>query len=197
MNKPTDAEIQECIDRSAIQNVLGLYCRAIDRLDVELLKSVYHPDGADDHGAINANAHEFADSIIAMLKEACVYTMHTVTHSVIDCGENEARAESYYIAAHTVGAGEESILRVFGAAYLQEQREARRIDQRHEFLCSGRYLDQFHKRDGCWKIFRRKMTLEWGVCRPEAMVSEGMPAAFRVTGSRDRGDPVYGLLNVK
>jgi len=45
-------------DREAIENLLGLYCRAIDRLDVELLKSVYHPDGIDDHGAISANAHE-------------------------------------------------------------------------------------------------------------------------------------------
>jgi hypothetical protein len=56
-----------CADRAAIENVLGLYCRAIDRLDVELLRSVYHPDAIDDHGAMCMNAQEFAPRIVEEL----------------------------------------------------------------------------------------------------------------------------------
>ncbi len=183
-----------CADRAAIENVLGLYCRAVDRLDVELLKSVYHVDGVDDHGAICANAHEFSDRVVTLLQETCVSTLHTVTHSVIEVRGDRACSESYYLAVHTVAAGEGPIARFFGETYLQEQRAAGRLDQRHEYLCCGRYLDELHKRAGAWRIFRRKMTNEWGVCRPESTVTEGIPGAFTTTGSRDRQDPVYRLM---
>jgi len=181
-------------DRAAIENLLGLYCRAIDRLDVELLKSVYHPDGVDDHGAIKANSHEFADRVIALLRETCVSTLHTVTHSVIDVRGDEAACESYFFATHTVAAGEAAIGRFFGETYLAAERAAGTLDRRHEYVCAGRYLDQLAKRAGVWRISRRVMTNEWGSCRPESMVAEGIPGAFTVTGRRDRDDPVYRLL---
>jgi hypothetical protein len=181
-------------DRAAIENLLGLYCRAIDRLDVGLLKSVYHPDGVDDHGAIHANAHEFADRVIAMLRETCVSTLHTVTHSVIDVRGEKAAAESYYLAIHTIAAGEASIGKFFGESYLAAEHSAGRLDRRHEYVCAGRYLDKLEKRDGVWRILRRKMTNESGVSRPETNASEGIPGAFMAAGRRDREDPVYGLL---
>ena len=184
----------ECADRAAIQNVLGLYCRAIDRLDVELLKSVYHADGADDHGAFVAGAHEFAERIIALQRELCAHTMHTVTHSVIDLRAENASAESYYLAVIVIERGEESIERFFGPAYLQVQRAAGTLNQRHEFICTGRYLDQFQKRRGVWRIYRRKVTNEWGACRPVSTVQEAIPAAYALAGSRDRQDPVYQLM---
>jgi len=37
------------LDRFAIENILTSYARAIDRLDIELLKSLYHEDARDDH----------------------------------------------------------------------------------------------------------------------------------------------------
>ena len=195
MDESTKTAILEASDRAAIQKVLGLYCRAIDRLDVELLKSVYHTDGVDDHGAICANAHEFADRIIAMLREVCVHTLHTVTHTVIDLQGDRASAESYYLAIHTVEAGDEAISKFFGESYLNAEQAAGRTAQRQEYLCSGRYLDQLARREGAWRILRRKMTNEWGVCRAEQVVKEGVPGAFAVAGSRDRGDPVYLLLS--
>jgi hypothetical protein len=187
-------ELQKAADRSAIAQVLGLYCRAIDRLDVELLRSVYHPDGVDDHGAMCLNAHEFAEKIIEMLGAACVNTMHTVTHSVIEVDGDRAAAESYYLAAHTIAADETAVEKWFGPTYAQEQRAAGRLGLRHEYLCYGRYLDELHRRQGEWKIYKRRITLEWGVCRPESIVSEGVPASFAVEGRRDREDPVYKLL---
>jgi hypothetical protein len=189
-----DTTAMAAADRAAIENVLGLYCRAIDRLDVELLKSLYHPDGVDDHGAFTAGAHEFADRIIAMQKELCESTLHTVTHSVIDVRGENASCESYYLAIIVVAEGATSIERFFGPAYLNAQRVAGTVGQRHEFLCCGRYLDQFQKRDGAWRIHRRRVTNEWGVCRAQSMVSEGVPSAFASAGSRDRHDPVYGLV---
>ena len=179
MDEATLNSLKQCADRAAIDKLLGLYCRAIDRLDVDLLKSVYHTDGVDDHGAICANAHEFAGQIITMLKDLCVYTMHSVSHSTVEIRGDSARAESYYIAIHTVAAGEEPIRKFFGEQYLKEQCAAGRLGLRHEYLCSGRYLDELSRRDGVWRIQRRKMTNEWAASRPEAAVGEGRAGRFR------------------
>jgi hypothetical protein len=180
-------------DRGAIEDVLGTYCRAIDRLDGELLKSVYHPDGVDDHGAMCLGAHEFADAIIGKLREVCEYSMHSITQSVIDIRGDRALAESYYIGYHTIPARLEAVEGFFGPAYVAAHRAAGTLAGRHVYACGGRYIDVLHKRDGAWRIFRRKMTNEWGVCRPEETSAEGLPAAFYAPGSRDRNDPVYTM----
>lgn len=193
MDDRTLKRLEASADRDEIENLLGRYCRAIDRLDVELLRSVYHADGVDDHGAMRLNAHEFAQRIVDMLREACVHTMHTVTHSVIEIDGDRATAESYYLATHTIASGEAAIEKWFGPSYARAQVAAGLAGQRHEYLCCGRYLDELYRREGVWRILRRKITNEWGVCRPEAMVSEGIPGAFTVAGARDRSDPVYAL----
>ena len=193
MDGQTLETLLKAADRGAIEDVLGTYCRAIDRLDVDLLKAVYHPDGVDDHGAMCLNAHEFAEQIVVKLREVCEYSMHSITQSVIDIDDGRAAAESYYIGYHTIGAGIEAVTSFFGPRYVEAHRKAGTLDRRHVYVCGGRYIDVLHKRDGAWRIFRRKMTNEWGICRPEETSSEGLPAAFYAPGARDRSDPVYTM----
>jgi hypothetical protein len=181
-------------DRAEIENLLGTYCRAIDRLDLELLKTVYHPDAIDDHGAIHANAHEFAEQIIPTLAQVCVYSMHTVTHAVIDVQGDEAVSEAYYLGFHTIGSDGEAVRNFFGEGYVAAQRAAGTLAGRHEYICGGRYLDRLQRRDGVWRIQARKITNEFNVCRPETALNEAMPAAFAVPSRRDRDDPLYRLL---
>ena len=45
-------------DQQAIRDVLSRYARGVDRCDLGLLKSAYHPDGYDDHGFFKGNASE-------------------------------------------------------------------------------------------------------------------------------------------
>jgi hypothetical protein len=197
LNAATLETLMAGAERAAIENVLGTYCRAIDRMDVQLLKSVYHPDGIDDHGAMCLNAHEFAEQIIQTLSQVCVYSMHTVTHAVIDVRDGVASSEAYYLGYHTVASGEEAVGRFFGPRYLQAQRDAGMLDRRHEYVCGGRYLDVLQKRDGVWRIFRRRITNEFSVCRPEETTSEGIPGMFNKPGRRDRSDPVYQLADLQ
>jgi hypothetical protein len=185
--------LRTCAERASIENVLGLYCRAIDRLDVDLLCSVYHPDAIDDHGAMCLKAHEFAPLIVESLSKVCMYSMHTVTHTVIDVHGDRAISEAYYLGFHTIAGEEQAIVNFFGPAYLSAQRAAGLLNQPHEYVCGGRYLDVFEKRGGIWRILRRKITNEFSVCRPQSAVSEGVPAQFYTPGTRDRRDPVYGL----
>ena len=42
--------LHEQRDRALITDLIHRYSRAVDRLDADLLRSVYWPDGTDDHG---------------------------------------------------------------------------------------------------------------------------------------------------
>ena len=72
------AELQELVDRQKIYHVLTSYCRALDRCDVELMKSVYWEDGYDDHGVFAGNAQEFAEFIIRGIQEWFEVTQHAI-----------------------------------------------------------------------------------------------------------------------
>ena len=187
-------KIQTLIDKDEIEQVLKLYCRAIDRLDLELLKSVYHSDGIDDHGSFNGNAHEFADFIIKNLADVLIDGMHTVTHSVIEIEGDFATSESYYIAIQRCYGGMEKVAPFFGGRYAKQRQDDATIDKPQDYFCGGRYLDVFEKRDGVWKIRHRKITNEWSVIQPSSQIlDEGYIAHFDLPGSRDRQDLVYHL----
>ena len=75
-----EAELAELRDREAIREVIHRYCQAVDRCDLEMLKSCYHPDGYDDHGFFAGNAHEFAEYVIPCL-ERIDSSMHSITNT--------------------------------------------------------------------------------------------------------------------
>ncbi len=55
------------------------YARGIDRYDIELAKSAYHPDATDEHGPIRGNAHEVMDRVEKSMAdiEVCQHLMAT------------------------------------------------------------------------------------------------------------------------
>lgn len=192
MNDTQAKHLQLLVDRQEIEQVLKLYCRAIDRLDLELLQSIYHPDGTDDHGSFSGNAQEFAKFIIGALAELIIDGMHTVTHSIIDVQGNFATSESYYTAYQRCPGGNAKVTSFFGERYAQAMAKAGEIDGDHDYLCGGRYIDLFEKRAGQWKILRRKITNEWSIVQPSGrIVDQGHIAAFNLPGRRDKSDPVY------
>ncbi len=192
MNDLQERQLQLLVDRHEIEQVLRLYCRAIDRLDVELLKSVYHPDGTDEHGSFNGNAHEFATHIVASLRDAIIDGMHTITQSIVDVQGRYATAESYYFAYQRFPGGRAKVQAFFGESYANSASAQGDIDRDHDYFCGGRYIDLFEKRDGAWKILKRRITNEWGLIQPcSRITNEGFIAAYNLPGRRDRQDPVY------
>jgi len=66
------------------------------------------------------------------------------------------------------------------------------MEGNHDFFCGGRYIDLFEKRDGQWKILRRKITNEWNVVQPAGRITDqGYLALYNLPGRRDKQDPVY------
>ena len=189
------AWLRELRDRQEIEHLLTLYARAIDRLDIDLLKSLYHPDARDDHASFKGTAHEFADHAIAFLRDAFVATMHHVTHTHIEVRGDEAAAESYYYGYHRMEGDRDKIAGFFGDRYADQCLADGTLADGHEFICGGRYVDRMSRRDGAWRIANRQITVEWKHFRPATHGAPGSGIeAIVARASRDRSDIAYSFF---
>lgn len=153
--------------KDAIRDVLFRYCRATDRLDVELLKSCYFDDATDCHWFFNGNAHDFCDFIVNLHRQSD-NTVHSITNTMIDLAPDAMSAfvESQFYAMHRIPLG-----------------DGRYLDQ----VGDGRYLDVFEQREGEWKIAHRRVAFEGFRESVVADVLGGNPGL----GRRAPDDPVY------
>ena len=154
-----------------IHQVLLRYCRGIDRLDPELIRSVYHEGAIDDHGVYHGDGRAFADFIVPLLRGAYRSTMHTISNCLIEVGDtgDGAGAETYCVAYHD---------RI-------DEGGARWLDL---FAC--RYVDRFERRAGRWGIVRRTVIRDWDAVVPIAGDFGEMVKTF-TAGRRDRLDTSY------
>lgn len=134
-------EISTLLAHEEIRQVLAAYCRGIDRGDLELLKSVYHEDASDQHGPFSGSGWEFAEFVVAAMKEKTLVTQHHITNTYIEVEGATAAVESYFLAfsPSVFGEGEPSL-----------------------GMIGGRYLDEFSYRDGRWAIDKRMVVLDFG-----------------------------------
>ena len=161
-----EQKLQELIDHHDIRQVLYRYCRGIDRLDEELIASVYHEGSQDNHGNFQGEGATFAKYVIEALK-ASAATTHTLGQSLISVKGNKASSETYIHAVHTREEGEETYLDHF----------------------SGRYVDKLERREGQWGIIDRVVVWDWSK-------TERIEAAFYSrddfpNGQRSRDDLCY------
>lgn len=131
-----NASLRELIDRQAILDCMRRYCRGVDRRDDDLIRSVYHPDALDDHGAFLGGPEEFIEWGRQRAINGPIATQHHITNHSCEIDGDTAHAETYYI--YSVRARDETV----GTA-------------------GGRYLDRLEKRDGEWRIVQRYCTVEW------------------------------------
>jgi ketosteroid isomerase-like protein len=172
----------ELQDRQAIFDCLMSYSRAVDRLDRELLLSVYHEDAIDDHGMFVGKREEFADWVVEMHSSTHLSHQHCLFNHSCDLDGDVAHTETYYMFVGMNREGDPLV------------------------MSGGRYLDRFEKRAGRWAIAARLCVRDWAPLpeRPDfddpstltairavlpPAVQEFMRTGPRVT--RDRGDPSY------
>jgi hypothetical protein len=135
-------QLRELLDRAQITDVLRTYATAVDRRDVELIKTVYHPDAFDDHGDWKGDITEFI-AIAPGFWATFEMTMHMMGLPLITfdpARRDTATAETYAVAYHR-RAGRDGVLK--------------------DDVWGVRYLDVFERRDGQWRIARRTMTRDW------------------------------------
>ena len=164
------ADVQVVWDHLQIQKRLAMYCRAIDRCDTDLLKSVYWPDADEDHGLFKGKAWDFADFIVPLLSGMRA-TIHQIGNILIELDGAKAVVETYVFAYHLI-----------------EDADRRQT----ELVVGGRYLDKFERRNGEWRIADRLFVLDWNQNQPATGVwDSGLIAELKTRGAHDRSDPSY------
>ena len=189
----TDADIEELVSRKNIHEVLTRYCRAIDRCDLEMLRSVYWPDATDDHGTFLGNAMEFAEVVIPALRANFEVTMHAITNVHMDVAGETAVSECYVIAYHKFCGDRDLAEQIFGSSYAAQLGQPDATDMPQQFFFGGRYLDRFERRGTEWRILQRTVVMDWNDTRPSGeILDQGLFAALALRGQRGPLDPGYG-----
>jgi ketosteroid isomerase-like protein len=187
-----EGELQELIDRKRIYDVLTRYCRALDRCDVGLMRSVYWDDARDDHGVFNGGAQEFAEFIIREIQNWFDVTMHAIMNVHMEVAGNVACTESYLFAYHRVRGDRRKLEDIFGSTYLKGFDWSKVDGVPHVFLYGGRYVDRLEKRGRQWKIAHRQVVMDWNHNEiSSAIWDEGMFKTLTLRGERGPGDPVF------
>lgn len=170
MANKRDPEVQVLLDKQEIYECLMRYCRGVDRCDIEVLRSAYHPDAVDHHGAFDGPAMDFCTWGEQALK-TMKWTMHSISNVLIDVKGDVAYCESYYNAYHRVEYNGKDV----------------------DFILGGRYVDRFERRNGVWKIAERYCLFDWNHCyeTTEDWESPLAKGDYVNRGRRDKQDISY------
>lgn len=163
----TDDTVAALVHKAAISDVIMRYFRGIDRMDLDLVRACYHPDATDHHGSFSGTVDEYLAWVEPLLRRYDS-TFHFAGNVLVELDGNDgARAETYGIAVHRAAGGAD-----------------------HHNLTTGfRFVDDFERRAGEWRIAARVAVTEWSRVEREQDWWP-VPDGF-VRGARDRSDPVY------
>lgn len=156
---------EEVADRLAITDKIYRYCRAVDRLDVPLGYSVFHPDSRAIFPNFESTGHDWIDTV-CKAHLAFLYHSHQVTNIIIEIDGDRAGSESYVTAR-------------------LRSREGDTIIQREHL---ARYVDEWSRRDGDWKIDKRECVIDFNSS------SEVTPMFESDRTRRDTSDPSYAVI---
>lgn len=161
--------LDDLLAEAEIRDVHIRYCRANDRRDEELMRSCFHPDAVIElHKELSVD--EFLAMGRAILGQYTV-TWHNTGNQLVEVKGDAAWAEHYTISSHRIAADDKGPMR--------------------DWIAHGRYIDRMERRDGEWRIARRKMVVDYTRMDP---VPPGDPAGVGTGGgARDRSDPSYAM----
>src|SRR5262245_60411547 len=173
MSNDPGTVVDELVAKQAIAEVIYPYCRALDRMDWELARTVWHADGTADYGAnmFQGTGSGFIEWVWTQ-HAAMMGHSHQITNVLIEVDGERAASEAYVTAA----------LRL----------EADANAHATEIVSRGRYVDTWSRRDGRWAIDHRRFVEDFTSTYPVTAMEATDPAV--ATARRDRDDPSYQVL---
>lgn len=160
----------DLVARHGILNALANHSRGVDRADLNLLASAYHPGATVDYGFFAGDAGVFA-GILAGAQKGSLPTLHRTSNTDIRVTGDTAVSESYVIA------------------YAEEPEIQRMV--------FGRYLDRHECRDGEWRLTHRTYVLDGNTNRANSASRADPPVLndhFVPEGAKGASDPGRALL---
>jgi hypothetical protein len=136
MSTPTD--VQALLAKEDIRTLSRQYMRGLDRLDADLLRSVFFDDAQVDYGFYRGSAQQFVAFAMRALHDHHA-NHHFIGQMSVDLEGDIAFGEIYFQAFHRiVEAGVEK-----------------------DLFIAGRYVDRYERRHGIWKIAFRAEVNDW------------------------------------
>ncbi|MDE0756652.1 MAG: nuclear transport factor 2 family protein [Pseudomonadales bacterium] len=135
--------LQRVVAKQEIYELSCRYSRGLDRLDRELLLSVFTEGAYCEYGFINSNPTLFVDYALNALSNHLA-NQHMVGNHLIEFEGEQAFGEIYFNAYHKFETGG--------------------INQ--DMIIAGRYLDRYEIEDGQWKMAYRSERVDWSRSGP-------------------------------
>jgi hypothetical protein len=184
MSTQDDFSPERIADRMRIQHVMHRWCRAVDRLDYDGIRAVFHPDAIDTHGAYNGGV----EGLVGWIRERhsnIPFSMHAVSNMLIEfAGPDLALAETYVRTTQRYPAeAREKLDQLAGG-------KAGAGEGGMDLMTCSRYVDRFERRGGEWRIAARTLVADWKQFVPVPADLPKPPAGW-VTGRRDQEDFVF------
>lgn len=164
-----DPEIQKLLDERAIRTCLQTYSRGCDRHDYDCITAAYHEDAVDERGGVQLSPTQLWDRLETVHHANWTSHMHNLFNCRIEIEGSVAQVETYFMATHV-------------------RKDGQGVD-----LVGGRYIDRMEKRNGQWKIARRRQIAEWHGILPPHDADHPMSkfSDVGVVGAWDRSDISY------
>ncbi len=175
MNPDMEKALVELIDKEAIRECIHRYCRAVDRADPDLLRTIYWPEAQERHGPFEGSVEKYVEFFMGF-----VGTQEIMQHSVgtiaIELDGDKAKVESYFFSHQRC---------LNAAGFLAD------------IFMGGRYLDKMEKRGREWRTADRLVMFDWMREMPDAYDFKTEIFGFQPKpGSVGPDDPLYTWLGV-
>lgn len=161
----TNESITRLINESDIRNLSATYMRGLDRLDPDLVKSVFADNATTHYGSFTGGP----DHMVAMAMQslgAYRTTQHLLGQINLSITGDSATGEVYFQAFH--------------------QHATEDFDR---FIC-GRYIDRYARMGATWLITHRTEVVDW--TRTEPLADDYFTKRpHTVRGTRDKNDLSY------
>lgn len=166
----SDTELLRMLaDKEAIRELGQLYSRAIDRKDVELLRSLYTEDATDTHGDSFDGPADAYCSFIERSMPYMRYSGHHICNHLVAVDGDSGEGEIYALAWHMIPDGKGGFV---------------------EDLMAVRYLDRYRRcADRKWRFAKRVVTYDYRSKRPvppdaAPAIEAGADASYAELGGR-------------
>lgn len=163
------ARMRKLLDRQDIADCLARIAHGADRFDKEMYLSACHADAQVSVGGFLSSAEESYEGGRAGHDEGTISTNHCLSTSNCDISGDVAHVETYHI-------------------YCARSRDDT------SWAATGRYIDQFERRQGKWGLVFRHISVEWaGQMTPMelALLADPNEPKHRLSAARDKTDPSY------